>query len=351
MITRCEEYVNPRVLGKEGAEKLYGWTKDEAIGQNIHTLLKTVFNEQFHDIESQFTRSKRWSGELVHSTKNSEKVVVQSFWLQKFDENGEMQEIFESNVDITDRKQMQKELQEYAVRLEELVQERTIRLKEAQRLATIGETAGMVGHDIRNPLQAIMGDVYLAKSGLSSMQDSEEKESVGESLDAIAKNLEYINKIVADLQDYAKPMSPAKEEVELRKCIDDTLSTLEIPDKIEVSVCIEPDFPKMNSDPAYLKRILTNLILNATQAMPNGGKLKVGAKAKDRKALINVEDTGEGMSKEVRERVFKPLFTTKAKGQGFGLAVVKKLTEGLDGKVILESQVGKGTKFLLEFPL
>jgi PAS domain S-box-containing protein len=335
----------------QGAEKLYGWKRGEAVGQNIKSLLKTALNEQFDNVEIQFTRSKRWSGELVHSTKNGKKVIVQSFWLPKFDENGEILEIFESNVDITDRKQMQKELQEYAVRLEELVQERTMRLKEAQRLATIGETAGMVGHDIRNPLQAIMGDVYLAKSDLSSMQESEEKESVGESLDAIAKNLEYINKIVADLQDYAKPMSPAKEEVELGQCVDDTLSTLEIAGNIEVSVCIEPDFPKMNSDPAYLKRILTNLALNATQAMPNGGKLRVCAKAEDGKALISVEDSGEGMTKEVRDRVFKPLFTTKAKGQGFGLAVVKKLTEGLDGKVTLESQVGKGTKFLLEFPL
>ena len=126
---------------------------------------------------------------------------------------------------------------------------------------------------------------------------------------------------------------------------------MNIPETITVSCSIEAGFPKINTDQLYLKRILTNLTSNAIQAMPNGGKLDITAKCKDKKVFITVADTGEGIPDDVKGKLFKPLFTTKAKGQGFGLAVVKKLTEALDGKVTVESQIGKGTRFILEFPM
>ena len=126
---------------------------------------------------------------------------------------------------------------------------------------------------------------------------------------------------------------------------------MNIPETITVSCSIEVGFSKINTDQLYLKRILTNLISNAIQAMPKGVKLDVTAIHKDKKAFITVADTGEGIPDDVKEKIFKPLFTTKAKGQGFGLAVVKKLTEALDGKVTVESQIGKGTRFILEFPM
>jgi signal transduction histidine kinase len=100
-----------------------------------------------------------------------------------------------------------------------------------------------------------------------------------------------------------------------------------------------------------LQRILTNLTNNAIQAMPNGGKLNISASSKNGKATITVQDTGEGVPEEVRSKLFTPLITTKSKGQGFGLAVVKRLTEGLGGTVTFESEVGKGTKFTIELPI
>ena len=107
----------------------------------------------------------------------------------------------------------------------------------------------------------------------------------------------------------------------------------------------------MNTDPLYLKRILTNLTSNAVQAMPNGGKIAITATCKNNKVLITVADTGPGIPDEVKNKLFNPLFTTKAKGQGLGLAIVKKLTEALNGKVTVETQIGKGTQFIVEFPM
>jgi signal transduction histidine kinase len=105
------------------------------------------------------------------------------------------------------------------------------------------------------------------------------------------------------------------------------------------------------TDPSAMKRILTNLCSNAIQAMPKGGKLTLDAVCKDHKIFLSVQDTGLGIPEAAKDKLFKPLFTTKAKGQGSGLAVVKKLTEALNGKVSVESAIGKGTRFALEFPL
>jgi signal transduction histidine kinase len=243
------------------------------------------------------------------------------------------------------------ELKKYSEHLEALVEERTQKLQNSERLAAIGETAGMVGHDIRNPLQSITGELYLARTSLESLPNTREKEEIEESIGYIEEQLLYVNKIVQDLQDFAKAAKPQLQEVNLEKIVQDVLSSINIPENITVSACIKADFPKINSDPLFLKRIITNLTSNAAQAMPNGGKISISATCNENKFLVTVADTGQGIPDDVKDKLFKPLFTTKAKGQGLGLAIVKKLTEALDGKVTVESQIGKGTRFSIEFPM
>lgn len=243
---------------------------------------------------------------------------------------------------------MYKDLSEH---LEVLVEERTKQLRDSERLAAIGTVAGMVGHDIRNPLQAITSDVYLAKTELASTLDSEEKKNTFESLDEIEKNVVYINNIVTDLQDFAKPVTPKIEEIELEQIVNSVFVTLNIPENIKATYYLEKDLPKIKADPTYLQRILINVSNNSIQAMPNGGKLTIAASSKNGKATISVQDTGEGLPENVKSKIFTPLITTKAKGQGFGLAAVKRFTEAMGGTVTFESEQGKETKFIIELPV
>ena len=208
----------------------------------------------------------------------------------------------------------------------------------------------MVGHDIRNPLQSILGDVYLTKMDLASLPDSEAKEGLQESLEAIEKQTEYINKIVLDLQDFAKPLNPHDEETDIELIINELLVRNGVPKNIQTDAKVEADAKKMMADSAYMKRIIGNLVSNAVQAMPNGGKLTLRAYREASDIVITVEDTGVGIPEEAEPKLFQPLFTTKSKGQGFGLSVVKRLTEALNGTITFESQEGKGTKFALRFP-
>jgi signal transduction histidine kinase len=244
----------------------------------------------------------------------------------------------------------QKKLTAYSENLETLVQEKTKMLQDSERLAAIGATAGMVGHDIRNPLQAIIGDVYLLRSELSSLPEGEEKESMKESLDGMDENVQYVNKIVQDLQDYAKPINPMAQETNVQSLLEDALFKNGVPDKVDVSCQVEKKAKRLVTDPGVLKRIISNLVSNAFQAMPNGGKLTVHVFREAESTVITVMDTGVGIPEEVKPKLFSPLFTTKSKGQGFGLAVVKRMTEALGGTVNFESEVGKGTKFILHLP-
>jgi signal transduction histidine kinase len=268
----------------------------------------------------------------------------------EFDKDGLLLGGFGTTQEITERKEMQAKLEQYSKHLEELVEEKTKQLKDAERLVAIGETAGMIGHDIRNPLQAIIGELYLSKDSLHSLPEGEAKQELADSMRVIEEQATYINKIVTDLQDYAKPLAPCLEETDLETVVESLLSTMDIPENIEVSCLIEEEFPKLVIDSSYMKRILTNLIANAVQAIPNGGKITITAYCRDQQVFVSVEDTGEGIPEEAKDKLFKPLFTTKAKGQGFGLAVVKKLTESLNGTITFESEEGKGTKFIIEFP-
>ena len=152
-----------------------------------------------------------------------------------------------------------------------------------------------------------------------------------ESLAEIEKNIDYINKIVADLQDYAKTAQPSYQETNLKELCCELIQRKMVPENIETSCNIEDSAKMSFVDRNILKRALGNLISNAVQAMPNGGKLTLRAFQKEADLVITVSDTGMGIPEEVKSKLFTPFFTTKSKGQGLGLAVVKRMIEALNG--------------------
>lgn len=127
-----------------------------------------------------------------------------------------------------------------------------------------------------------------------------------------------------------------------QKVIEDVLLIVPIPDNIQVIIEVQRELPKFMADYSMLKRILTNLVQNAVQALPKGGKLTISAYPKERQVRISVEDTGVGIPEEVKPKLFTPMVTTKAKGQGLGLVVAKRLIEAQGGTITFESQDGEG---------
>ncbi len=266
-----------------------------------------------------------------------------------YDRNGKATRMIGTNIDVTERKKLQVELEAYAKNLEEVIKERNARLNEAERLAAIGATAGMVGHDIRNPLQTVIGQLYLANCEIKSLPSSETKRNLKEIFEIMEEQTVYVNKIVSDLQDYARPLKPIVDCVDMQVAVRTALANAYVPNVIKVDRYVSDDL-KINTDKLYIQRILTNLITNAAQAMPMGGKLTITACMINNQVVITVEDTGAGIPPDAQNKLFQPLFTTKSKGQGFGLAVVKRLTDALGGTVTFETQPDKGTKFVVTLP-
>ena len=323
-------------------EKLVGKTKEQLVDKRVKDIFGIVEDYWLEACAkvaktANPTHSENYGAELdkwyeIYAWKASEKQVAITF------------------TDITGRKKAEQLLEEYKNNLERLVEERTKQLKDAERLAAIGATAGMVGHDIRNPLQANTSDVYLAKTELASTLETDEKKNVLESLTEIEKNIDYINKIVQDLQDYSRTLNPSAKGTDLEALCREIFLKSNIPNNIKTSFKVEKEAKQVMADPDLLKRVISNLVLNAVQAMPNGGELtlKVHQEAGDN--VFTIHDTGIGIPDKVKPKLFTPFFTTKSKGQGLGLAVVKRMTEALNGTVTFESKEGDGTTFILRFP-
>ena len=254
--------------------------------------------------------------------------------------------------DITKLKETEEELRRYSEHLEELVEERTRKLRQAERMAAIGETAAMVGHDLRNPLQGIVGLIYLLEKQVEDMpSEVVGKEEMAERLEMIEEQVTYMDKIVSDLRDYASPVYAELVPTCVSRLINDVLPLAAIPPNVQVSLSIPRNLPRLMLDPELMKRVFSNLIMNAVQAMPDGGRLAVKAFRESDAASISIQDTGIGIPEENLSRIFKPLFTTKSKGQGFGLAVCKRIVEAHKGTIDAESEVGRGSTFTIKIPL
>jgi two-component system sensor kinase FixL len=253
--------------------------------------------------------------------------------------------------DITEQKEFQKNLLEHAGILEKIIEDRTKQLKDSERLAAIGQTAGMVGHDLRNPLQAVIGELYLARNEVEPLPQSELKSNLQESIQVIEEQAVYMDKIVSDLQAFVRPVKIDKQPISLIELVTAVLASVAIPENITMNARMKRNFPQVKADPQLLKRVLINLVTNAVQAMPNGGKLTISAQVNSQsQAVVTVEDTGVGIPEKIKTQIFTPLFTTKPRGQGFGLAVCKRVIEAHGGTISFESEEGKGAKFTIQFP-
>ncbi|MDI9644526.1 MAG: MASE3 domain-containing protein [Candidatus Verstraetearchaeota archaeon] len=218
------------------------------------------------------------------------------------------------------------------------------RLLEIERSATFGEVASSVIHDIRTPLQALLNLVFMLKES-----DAVKDEKLRSILDRINFQIAFLNGVTMELKSFARPMNPSIVPVDLNALIRERLTSIQIPGNIRLEANL-PEAQKVLADPFYLQRILTNLFVNAIEAMPDGGTLEVSARREDGYVVVEVTDTGVGIPPENRSRIFTPMFTTKKEGTGLGLAISMRLLKSMGGTMDFTSEPGKGTTFYMRLP-
>jgi PAS domain S-box-containing protein len=333
--------------------KMLGYTKKELRNLAVQQLLPEEWHAQRERVVKKVLQTGRsivFEREYKRKDGSIFQASVRTWRLT--DEKGKIMGLWSIVRDISEQKQLQKNLETYAVRLEKIVDERTKKLKDHERFVAIGQTAGMVGHDLRNPLQTILGELYLANCAINSLSDEDVKRNLRENMQAIEEQTAYMDKIVSDLQAFVRPVKIDKKPVSLKELVDSVLSNIAIPNNINLENHVNQSSQQVKVDPQLLKRVLINLLTNAVQAMPNGGTLTLSLSFNGQKqASLAVEDTGVGIPEKIKPQIFTPLFTTKPRGQGFGLAVCKRVIEAHGGTITFESQEGKGAKFTIQFPI
>ncbi len=254
--------------------------------------------------------------------------------------------------EIAQRKAAEEALRMYSQDLESLVAERTKALQEAQeqilrqeKLAVIGQLAASISHELRNPLGVITNAIYYLKMVLSN-----ENEKVQEYLNLIEEQALKTAKIASNLLEFTRSRPPQPSTISLDEFLPHLLRLVPPPVSVQIDLQIPAKLPPLYVDRTHLEQILTNLLSNAYQAMPHGGRVTITAEAAGNAVHLAVSDTGEGMTEEVIAQIFEPLFTTKAQGIGLGLAITKNLVTANGGRIEVQSEPDKGSTFIVTLP-
>jgi PAS domain S-box-containing protein len=255
--------------------------------------------------------------------------------------------------DITERKRAEQILKQHSEKLEEMVTERTQELRDAQeqlirqeKLAALGKLAGSVSHELRNPLSVINNAVYYLNLRLTDADGD-----IKQSLEMIDEELQNATKIISDLLDFGRIKTSERTPVNLSKLIRTCLKRNPPPEHITIEVDIPENLPAAFVDGEQIIQVIDNLIANAYEAMPEGGQLSMSSKLHlENRIQIAVRDTGMGIPPENMEKIFEPLFTTKQRGIGLGLAISKSLVEANEGRIEVDSIINVGTTFRVFLP-
>ncbi|OHB86509.1 MAG: hypothetical protein A3D13_04430 [Planctomycetes bacterium RIFCSPHIGHO2_02_FULL_40_12] len=241
------------------------------------------------------------------------------------------------NDELVQRNEQLKDTQEQLIRTE--------------KLAAVGTLASGVSHELRNPLSAIKNAVFLLKRKLSRNVMPDVDEKVLQFLDIMDKEIDRSTRIINDLLGFTRVAKPARIRSDIRIVINDALSRVTIAENIKLSKDLQSDLPMVTIDANQIGQVLINLIENACQAMTDGGKLQISTRKSKTFTEIEIADSGCGIPEKEINKIFDPLFTTKPKGIGMGLAVCHGIIDKHNGTIEVKSREGKGTNMIIKLPL
>ena len=314
-----------------GAERLYGWTREAVLGQNCQRLLRTQYPVPLAEIIAAVRAAGEWRGELIHTNKDGRTVEVASRWTPRADASGRLIGTFEINRDLTEEKRRQEHS------------------RNAERLATLGRLAATVAHEINNPLEVLTNVFYLLKLQPQS-----------EAARALIEEGEAEVKCIADIANATLRYSRAAiqpTETSLRDILDNVLvvHSGQIRARQVNVVKRYRTEGRIVARAGEIRQVIANLIGNALDALPNGGKLRVSLTPAGRTGFrVGIADHGTGIPAAARDRIFEPFFSTKgASGTGLGLWIARDIVRKHGGSIRLRSYTKpgrSGTVFVIHLP-
>ena len=331
-----------------GAETLYGWTRDEALGKVTHDLLQTIFPAPLPAITATLTRDGHWEGELVHTRRDGGRVVVASRWSLQLDELGRPAAILETNNDVTARRQAE----------ESLVQAQ-MELAHVTRVTALGELAASIAHEINQPLAAIVADANACLHWLSA--DVPPLDSVREALGGVVKDGERASAVIARIRALLSRSAIGHQPCDLNGVVGEVLPLVRpqlARHGIVLDTALTPGLPPIMADRIQLQQVLMNLLLNACDAVreapPERRRIVIRSTAEQREedpgAVIVVEDAGVGFRETDADRLFDAFYTTKPGGLGMGLSISRSIVDRHGGRLWATANAEHGATFHVALP-
>lgn len=339
------------------AQRLYGYRVDEAVGQPMTLIIPPERQSEYRDILRKILQAERVERlETVRVRKDGSRLHVAVTVSPIRNTTGAVIGASAIARDITERKRTedalrhaQEELLVQQQQETERVEAELVRVREQlvqqTRMAAVGQVSASIAHDLRNPLGAIRNAAYLLKRRLPT---SDEK--IGQYLRVVEEEVNVADTIIGDLLEMTRAKEPRKQRTDLLALVFDISQRLQPLSEVDWRCASEPDPFLVWADPHQLRQVLNNMLLNAVQAMGGQGVIEVTAARVMPWDEITITDTGPGIPPENVQRIFEPLFTTKAKGTGLGLAICKQIMEKHGGMIEVVNTGGVGAVFRLRFP-
>jgi PAS domain S-box-containing protein len=360
-----------RYLGcNEAFASCNGQTRDEIIGKTVYDMapkeLADIYNVADNALLSTQGVQRYESSARFADGIRREVYITQTTFK---DLAGRVAGLVGVMLDISERKRAEKDIRrlnkELAEKVEQLIeaQEELVR---KEKLAMLGQLAGSVGHELRNPLGVMNNAVFFLKTVMTNADDI-----VTEYLEILEHEIDNSQRIISEILEFACAKTPNRLPIQVKELVSQSLMQSDMQGNIDLCIDIPETLPPINVDPFQMKQVFQNLITNALQAMPEGGTLSIGARSvpsskfkvqgsdtgpwspvpgPDALIEIAVVDTGTGITPENMKRLFQPLFSTKARGIGLGLAISKSLAEANGGAIEVSSRLGEGTTFTVTLP-
>lgn len=325
---------NHQIIGyNRGAEQIFGYSRDEALGQDLSIIIPPPHKNNHKEYVRRYiaTRTAHVIGKHVQLTaqrKNGEEFPMSiSFSVAEIGGNLYFTGIV-------------RDISEY-VALEE-------QLRQSERLAAVGNIIEHVAHEIKNPLMIIGG--FARQLLKAPVLDNKGRQK----LTMITEEVARLEGMMLEMRDFSRPPPLNKKVAQIEQLLRDVealyADTLQ-EHGITLRLTIPEPLPPCLVDRGQLKQVLVNLVKNASEAMPQGGEISLGARINGPHLEIEVRDTGEGMAPEVAENIFTPYYTTKSKGSGLGLAISRNIIKAHNGEIMVSSILGQGSNFLIQLPL
>ena len=325
-----------------GAQRTYGWSADEVLGLYARDFLYVT--EPALEIEGALEAAGEWHGDMTHATRDGGRRIVDTSCTVVRDEQGRPKAVLVIGTDVTARKKFEQQMMR------------------AQRLESIGTLAGGIAHDLNNVLTPIMMALELLRDRMGEGP----RDPLFDTLQAsVQRGADMVRQVLA----FARGVEGERVEVQVARVLRDVQALLRdtLPKDIAFTCRTADDLWMVLGDPTQLHQVLTNLCVNARDAMPRGGSLSVSLEntvvddvyaglnpdaTPGPYVVIKVEDTGTGISSDVQERIFEPFYTTKevGHGTGLGLSTTLAIVRAHGGFINVYSEVGKGTKFRVYLP-